>query len=127
MHIRINPEFQAQEMLVLRTLCVCVSQLSLLLGCKVYRSVKVNRYFGGIYCVHFQTKRVATCLMLVYCLVYSSILKMEAVRSSETSLEFYRTTQRYNKEYHTLHDRICFCMGMERDLSPLGRAEAEGV
>jgi hypothetical protein len=35
---------------------------------------------------------------------YSSILKMEATCSSETSLEFQRTTQHYITEDRTLHN-----------------------
>jgi hypothetical protein len=44
------------------------------------------------------------CFMLVYCLTYSSALKMEATRSSETSVDFPRTTRRYIAE--TKHFRI---------------------
>jgi hypothetical protein len=41
------------------------------------------------------------------CLAYSSTLKMEATRSSETSVDFYRTTWRYIPEDRTLHNYIC--------------------
>jgi hypothetical protein len=40
---------------------------------------------------------------LVSCLAYSSTLKMEAICSSETSVDFQRTTWRYIPEDRTLH------------------------
>jgi hypothetical protein len=40
---------------------------------------------------------LATCFIPVYCLAYSSTLKMEAI-SSETSVDFHRTTWRYIAE-----------------------------
>jgi hypothetical protein len=45
---------------------------------------------------------------LVFCLAYSSILKMEAVCSSETSVEFQRTTRRYIPEDRTLNNHRCW-------------------
>jgi hypothetical protein len=36
---------------------------------------------------------LATCFVLVSCLVYSLILKMKAIYSSETSINFQRTTR----------------------------------
>jgi hypothetical protein len=39
-----------------------------------------------------------TCWMLVLCVAFSSALKMEAVCSLETSVNFYRTTRRYIPE-----------------------------
>jgi hypothetical protein len=53
----------------------------------------------------------AACFMLVSCLAYSSILKMEAIRSSETSIDFHRTTRHYIREDRTL--KLC---GMHRHL-----------
>jgi hypothetical protein len=38
---------------------------------------------------------------------YSSTLKMEAIFSSETSVDFQRTTQRYIPEASTPHDLCC--------------------
>jgi hypothetical protein len=43
----------------------------------------------------------------VFRLPYSSTLKMEATCSSETSVDFQRTTQRYNPEDKTLHNHRC--------------------
>jgi hypothetical protein len=39
--------------------------------------------------------QVSTCFMLVYCLVYSLTMKLEATCSSETSFDFQRTTGCY--------------------------------
>jgi hypothetical protein len=44
---------------------------------------------------------LATCFMPVSFLSYSATLKMEAICSSETSVEFQRTTQRYIPEERT--------------------------
>jgi hypothetical protein len=44
--------------------------------------------------------------MLVSCSVYSSTLKMEAMRSFEKSVYFHRTTQRYIPEDKTLQRNL---------------------
>jgi hypothetical protein len=44
---------------------------------------------------------------LVSCSAYSSTLKMEAMCSSETSVDFQRTTRRYIPEDSTLHNNRC--------------------
>jgi hypothetical protein len=49
---------------------------------------------------------LATCL-LDGLLNYSSTLKMEAIRSSETSGAIQRTTRRHIPEYDTLHNHRC--------------------
>jgi hypothetical protein len=43
----------------------------------------------------------------VCCLAYSSALKMEAISSSETSVDTQRTTRRYIPEDCTLHNHRC--------------------
>jgi hypothetical protein len=43
-----------------------------------------------------------TCLLIVGCLAYNSILKMEALHFSERSENFYRTTRRLISEDGTL-------------------------
>jgi hypothetical protein len=45
--------------------------------------------------------------MLVSWLAYFSTLKIEAKCSSETSVDFQRTTWRYMPEYRTLHNHRC--------------------
>jgi hypothetical protein len=47
------------------------------------------------------------CFMLVFCLTYSLALNMDAIYSSETSVDFHRTTQRYISEDTTLHNHRC--------------------
>jgi hypothetical protein len=57
--------------------------------------LKVNRRFGGTCRLYLlQSYRLAACFMLVSCSAYSSTLKMEATCSSETSVDFRRTTRR---------------------------------
>jgi hypothetical protein len=48
-----------------------------------------------------------SCLLLIACLAYCSTLKMESVFSSETSLNFYRTTRRHVPWDGTLHSYRC--------------------
>jgi hypothetical protein len=43
---------------------------------------------------------LAACFMQIFCLDYSSTLKMESIYVSETSVDF---NQRYVSEYRTLH------------------------
>jgi hypothetical protein len=45
---------------------------------------------------------LAACFILVSCLAYSSTLKMETTCSSETSVDFHRTTLRYIPKHRTL-------------------------
>jgi hypothetical protein len=49
-------------------------------------------------------KAVESIFMLVSCLAYSLILKMEATCSSETSVDFQWTTQYYIPQDKTLHN-----------------------
>jgi hypothetical protein len=49
----------------------------------------------------------AACLLLVSCWGYSYTLKMETIRSSEASVEFYQTTRHYNSEDRTLYSHRC--------------------
>jgi hypothetical protein len=50
---------------------------------------------------------VAVCLLLVCCLDYSSILKKDAVYSSETSVQFCHAKMHYIPEYTPLHIHHC--------------------
>jgi hypothetical protein len=66
--------------------------------------LKVNRRFGGTCRLHLQGRALlATCFALVSCFYYSSTLKMNT-RSSETSVDFQRTTRRYIPEDRTHHN-----------------------
>jgi hypothetical protein len=49
----------------------------------------------------------APCFMLISCLAYPSTLKMEVTCSTETSVDFQRTTWRYIPEDRTLHNHRC--------------------
>jgi hypothetical protein len=55
----------------------------------------------------FRVEELATCYMLVCFFVYCSSLNMEAMFSSEASVEFHRTTLLYNPEDITLHIHPC--------------------
>jgi hypothetical protein len=67
--------------------------------------LKVNLCFGGTCYLHFQDWRMsqAPAFMLVSCLAYYSTLKLEAICSSRTSVDFQWPTQRYIPEDNTLH------------------------
>jgi hypothetical protein len=64
-------------------------------------SVEVYRRFGGPYHLRLQGRRGGG--KLVSCLAYSPTPKMEAIHSSETSVDFYHTTRCYVPEDSTLH------------------------
>jgi hypothetical protein len=76
--------------------------------------LKHNQCFGGMCRLHFKDQRIrqarnkpgiSAChiaFTLVSYLAYSSALKMEATYSSETLVEFQRTTRRYIPEDITL-------------------------
>jgi hypothetical protein len=68
--------------------------------------VGINRLPRGTYCFHLQGRRVSQvnnkqdlCLMLALllevCFTYSSIMKIETVRSSETLVNIYQITRCY--------------------------------
>jgi hypothetical protein len=61
--------------------------------------LKANRRFGGTYRLRLQDRRINK-----QDSAYSSTLKMEAICSSETSVGFQRTTQRYIPEDSTLEE-----------------------
>jgi hypothetical protein len=77
--------------------------------------LRVNRRFGGTYCLHLQGRRnklskKSACLLpaftLVSCSAYFFILKMEAICSSETSVDTQRTTLRYIPKDGTLQSLL---------------------
>jgi hypothetical protein len=81
--------------------------------------VAVYRVFGGTYCLHLQDRRISqaritrkkhvwtlldgktSCLLLANCLVYSLVLKMEAIYSSGMSGKLYRTIRRHFPALHS--------------------------
>jgi hypothetical protein len=94
---------------------------SIFWGIMLCSPLKIDRRFGGTYRLFLQGRRIsqrgnqnvvnvallATCFTLLSCLSYSSTLKMEALCSSETSIEFQRTTWRYIREERTLYNHRC--------------------
>jgi hypothetical protein len=54
--------------------------------------------------------KVSPAFMLVSCLAYSSTLKMEAICSSDTSVDFQQFTRRYIPEDSTLYTHVA-CIG----------------
>jgi hypothetical protein len=58
--------------------------------------------------VKYSLETISACylLPLVSCLAYSSTLKVDATSSSETSVNFQRTTRRYIPEERTLQFQI---------------------
>jgi hypothetical protein len=71
--------------------------------------LKVNRRFGATFRLYLQGRRIgrallAACFMMVSCLAYSLVLKMEAIYPSETSDDFQRTTWRYIPDDINFHN-----------------------
>jgi hypothetical protein len=78
--------------------------------------LSVNRRFGGTYRLHLQGRKNNLSnkptwkherSLPVYCSDYFSTLKMEAIYSSETSVDSQRATRRYIPEDRTLHNSPC--------------------
>jgi hypothetical protein len=64
--------------------------------------VKINRLLRETYCVHLHGQlSFAACFILVSSLAYSSSLTMEVISSSETSVDFQRSTQCCSPEKHS--------------------------
>jgi hypothetical protein len=81
---------------------------------------KLLLLFIGTNCFYLQERKVIqarshlaggskqSCLLqLVYCLAYSSTLKMEAICFSKMSIDFHRITGHYIAEDRTLHNHGC--------------------
>jgi hypothetical protein len=85
---------------------------SVMLGCS---PVKLSRRFGRTGHFHLQGRRVskkqgarrAACLLLVSCFAYTSTLKMEAICSSESSIDSNQTTRCYIPECRNFHSQSC--------------------
>jgi hypothetical protein len=79
-----------------------------------YNPFKIIRRFKGTCFLRLQSRRIsqtsallATCFTLIYCLTYSSCLKLETC-FSETSVDFQLTTMCYIPRYITLRGRKLF-------------------
>jgi hypothetical protein len=77
---------------VFEVLTAVVMKSSIFLDIMPCSPLKVGRRFGGS----------PPAFTLLSCSVYSSTLKMEAICSSETSVDFQRNTQRYIPEDNAL-------------------------
>jgi hypothetical protein len=78
--------------------------------------VKVNRRLGETYHLHLQGRRISLRrnqresrwqAELVYCSAYFSTLRMEAICSSETSVDFQWNIRRSIPEDSTLNNHRC--------------------
>jgi hypothetical protein len=86
---------------------------TIFLDVTLYSLVEMYGIFRGTYCFHLQDRIVPTVSSRApnptrsrTCFppsVYYSILKTEALRSSETSVNVYRIARHHNKEDSTLH------------------------
>jgi hypothetical protein len=78
--------------------------------------LKVSRRFGGTCPVGLQGQRINQARKkrkaMVYCLVYSSALNMEATCSSEMSVDFQRTTLLYIPEDRILRKVTSFSVNV---------------
>jgi hypothetical protein len=63
-------------------------------------------WYNSLYFVEIHAE-LATCFMFISRFVLSSNLKVEAICSSEASVDFQRTTRRSIPEDRTLHDHRC--------------------
>jgi hypothetical protein len=72
-------------------------------------TLKINRRFGGTYRLypHLHSLGLSSAFTPIRYSAYSSTLKMEAICSSEMSVDFQRTTRRYIREGRTLHNHRC--------------------
>jgi hypothetical protein len=74
-------------------------------------SLKLSRRFGGTCRLHLQGRRISQARNQHkaggFLLVYSSTLKRKATCSSETSVDFQRTTQHYIPEDINFHNYRC--------------------
>jgi hypothetical protein len=69
-----------------------------------FSPLKVNRRSGGTCRLHSQGRRI-----MISCSAYSSTPRIEAKSSSETSVDFQRTTRRYIPEDSALQTKLV-CM-----------------
>jgi hypothetical protein len=80
---------------------------SVSLGITLCSTLKINRRFGGT-CLHIHGRRISqaknsSSFTLASSLAYSSILRMESICSSETSVCFRRSTLHYLVEERILY------------------------
>jgi hypothetical protein len=72
-----------------------------------YILLKVIRSFGETYLLQLGDRIISRAFQQISCSDYTSTPKLEAICSSETSVDFQRTTRRYIPKYSTLHKHRC--------------------
>jgi hypothetical protein len=98
----------------LRSFSLCM-QMAVFWAVALCRLVRVFRRFGGLYCLHHQGDEWSRAPCRTYSRVISTdfpraasliALRMEAVQTSETSVNSYPSTRRYNQEDSHLHTAV---------------------
>jgi hypothetical protein len=80
-----------------------------------YSPLSFNRRFGGTHRLHLQGCHLLACW--IFAELISSTLKMEAICSSETSVETQRTTRRHIPEDDTLPNHRCENLKSYREIN----------
>lgn len=86
-----------------------VSHINIFWYVKSY-SLVVHRWLRGTYLLHLQDRNSFPCVLLATCMTHSSTLKTETIQSSETWVNFYRTTRRQFLKHGTIQ-KISNCHG----------------
>jgi hypothetical protein len=86
---------------------------AVVMKCSVFRDIRPRSPLKVKGRLHLEDRSIdraqlATCVVLVHWLAYSSTMKMEAIYSSETLVDFQRTTRRYILEAGTLQKMVHF-------------------
>jgi hypothetical protein len=92
-HFRRFMLFSKQSLKDVEVLTAVVMKSSIFWDITSCSPLKVNRRFGGTYRLHLH-EYVLTAFRLISFSAYNSTLRMEAICSSETSVDFQRTTRR---------------------------------
>jgi hypothetical protein len=90
--------FAFSDLIGTSNLTLCLSNIA-----KQQRNLKSTIFWVVTLCTWVL---LATCLLLVSCFAYSSILKMEATCSSEMLVNFFQAIRHYNPD-HILHSHHC--------------------
>lgn len=86
-----------------KVLTVVTTRSTIIWDVILYSSLQVHWCFRGINCIHPSWVLLAISFLLVTCLVYSSALKLEALCSSQTSVNFCWTIWWHFPEDTILH------------------------
>jgi hypothetical protein len=72
-----------------------------------YSPLSINRHFGEIYRLHLQGRKNKLLSRWILAQLLFPALKMEAICSSETSVDTQQSTRRYIPEDGTFHNHRC--------------------